>query len=210
MSDIEARETVPSADASAGPAKQGGRMSRLFGRRRKFLVNPRHQFRVGIVAAAVVLALLILLNVSLYFTSGQSSDAFLRVAPELEEYVRSQERVQLNLILLGSVVFLAGTFLVAVLESHRTAGAAFNLSRRLREIQAGRFSTRLVLRKGDNLRELEPVFNEMAEALKQRTLLDVEEIRNLATRAATINDEACRTLASDLLAIAEKKLERLE
>jgi methyl-accepting chemotaxis protein len=174
------------------------------------VVNPRYQFRVGVIAVVVVFSLLLLLNLSLYFSSRHSIEAFLQVAPELEAFVHAQERVQLNLIVLGSVVFLAGIFMIALLESHKTAGAAYNIASRMREIQSGRYGTRVVLRRGDNLRELEDVFNEMADSLKERTWSEIEKIRTLASRAGSLNDPEARSIAAALEEMANDKAAQVQ
>ena len=47
---------------------------------------------------------------------------------QVAERLRAQDRVELYLVALASLVFLVGCFLVTVLETHRTAGAAHNLA----------------------------------------------------------------------------------
>jgi len=184
--------------------------TRLFGRRRRLLVNPRYQLRSSILAVVVVFALLLLLNVSLFFSSVASGRTFLEFAPELERYVRAQERVQLDLILLGSVVFLVGVFLISFFESHKTAGAAFNLGRRLRDIQTGHYYSRLSLRRRDGLREVQDAFNNMARALSDRTWEEIETLRDLGDRVGELPDDNARALASKIHALAERKRKLVE
>jgi len=184
--------------------------TRLFGRRRRLLVNPRYQLRASILAVVVVFTLLLLLNVSLFFSSVESGRTFMEFAPELEHYVRAQERVQLDLILLGSVVFLVGVFLISFFESHKTAGAAFNLGRRLRDIQSGHYYSRLSLRRRDGLPEVQDAFNNMARALSDRTWEEIETLRELGDRASELPDDHARALASTLHALAERKRKLVE
>ena len=96
----------------------------LLGRRRQFFLNRPHQLRATLLTAAAVLVLLVILNLVLYSIAVSSTNQVLSDSPELAQLIKSQARLQLLLILLASVVFLAGVFVVSVLESHRTAGAA--------------------------------------------------------------------------------------
>jgi hypothetical protein len=198
--------------AAAGPVPSGrvGLRTRLFGRRRRLVVNPRYQLRFSILSVVVVFALLLLLNMSLFFSSLQSGRTFLEFAPELKAYIQAHERVQLDLILLGSVVFLVGVFLISFLESHRTAGAAFNLGRRLRDVQIGHYYSRLSLRRGDGLREVEDAFNNMARALSDRTWEEVETLKDLGDRAAALPGDEARALASTLHVLSERKRKLVE
>jgi nitrogen fixation/metabolism regulation signal transduction histidine kinase len=154
----------------------------------------------------VVLVLLVFLNLVLYATTMSRAERILVDAPELAAVIKAQDRVELTLILLASFVYLAGVVLITVLETHRTAGAAYNLERRIGEIQCGHFNTRLKLRKGDNLRELEEAFNAMSRSLESRAWDDIEALNQFALEAERIQDvEAGRQLAARMRDWAEKK-----
>lgn len=212
MNRIESGEPDSAARKSVRSEAWGSFWHRLVGKRRQFLIDRRYQLRVGALSVTVVLVLLLLLNLSLYFSSLMSSATALRAAPELTRYIKAQDRTQLSLILLGSVVFLLGVFVVSILETHRTAGAAYNVNRHLREIERGRYGISLKLRHGDNLRELEASFNDMARALRERTLEDVRVLEALAgqtDRMAGGVAEA-REIASQLRLAVEEKRRLLE
>jgi len=195
---------------SGVPSRPVSIRTRLFGRRRRLLVNPRYQLRSSILAVVVVFTLLLLLNVSLFFSSVQSGRTVLEFAPELEQFVQAQERVQLDLIVLGSVVFLVGVFVISFVESHKTAGAAYNLGRRLRDIQTGHYYTRLALRRRDGLREVEDAFNNMARALTDRTWEEVETLQDLGDQARELPGDRARVLASTLHTLAARKRKLVE
>ena len=191
---------------SAASTSQG-----LLGQRRSFLVNRRYQLRASLLTAAVVLVLLVLLNLAIYASTMRSAEQILTDAPELAALIKAQDRAQLYLILLASFVYLIGVFLVTVLETHRTAGAAYNLEARLGEVRRGRYDSRLTLRRGDNLAELEDAFNEMVEALRQRTWDDIENLVQIANEAGKIVDASGgRQMAESLRRIAEGKRSLLE
>jgi methyl-accepting chemotaxis protein len=192
---------VPSeAEVTAGRAP-------LLGRRRSFVVDKRHQLRAGLLTVTVVLVLLVFVNLLLYSTALSRSADLPHAAPELAEVLRAQGRVELLFVVLASVVFLIGVFVISILETHRTAGAAFNTGRRLREIASGRYSVRLKLRRGDNLRELEEAFNRMGHALRNRTRDDIEMLDRLAARAGAL--ERSGELRDQLLKLADAKRELL-
>ncbi len=156
------------------------RPSRGKWRRRRFLVQRSYQLKVALLAVAMVLTLVVLLNFSLISTAVRDTEATLSVAPEFEEYLKAQDRAQFLLILLASLIFVIGVFLVSILETHKTAGAAVNIRNRLDDIRAGNLEARAKLRKGDNLTELEQAFNRMAETLGDRNWREIEILERLA------------------------------
>ena len=64
------------------------------------------------------------------------------------------DRAEFVLILAASVVFLAGVFVMTIVETYQTSGAAIAIARHFRNVRDGRYDTRLRLRDSDNLQEL--------------------------------------------------------
>jgi len=60
--------------------------------------------------------------------------------------------------------------LVGVLESHRTAGAAYAIRRAVDAIRDGRLDTRVRLRRGDHLQDLAKSINLLAETIEEERL----------------------------------------
>ena len=180
-------------------------------RRRSFLVNRRYQLRTAALVATVVLVLLVFLNLSIYSSGLSESERVALETPELEAFVKAQDRTLVFLVVLGSMVFLVGVFLVSVLETHKTAGACVNLAGRLDDIRDGRYDTTLRLRRDDHLVELEPVFNRMARAMQQRTWEEIEALEDLASRIerATPAIDPSR-IAEEIRGIAGRKRSMLE
>jgi hypothetical protein len=194
---------VRQGKASEVDAKARSRFA--LGQRRRFLVDRKLQLRAAALSAGVVLVLVLLLNLALHVDRSRSAEELLRQAPELGELVRSQNRVELSLVLLASGVFVAGVFLVTVLETHRTSGAAYNLARRLRDVRDGRIVP-LRLRKGDNLLEVERAFNEMTEALRDRAVRELEALDEIAASLEHIaSPPEAEPLAARLRAMADAK-----
>jgi hypothetical protein len=182
---------------SDATARTGG----ILGKRRDFLINKRYQLRAGFLTAAVVLVLLVLINLTVYTTAMSNSEKILADAPQLAPLVKAQDRVELFLIVVISAIYLAGVFIVTILETHRTSGAALSLSRRMGDIRRGRYKTRLSLRKGDNLRELEEAFNEMSRSLEERSWREIGILTDLADEA----EMADGTIAARLRELVEEK-----
>ena len=111
-------------------------------RRRKVLVDPRYQFRAGLIVGLVALVLLVLVNLSLV------SDG----APWI-------------LLIAGSAVLVGGIVLLGVVEAHRTAGAAFAIRRTVDALAAGTQGARVKLRRGDHLQDLAAAINRLAEVV---------------------------------------------
>ncbi len=166
------RDEAPTAAAvSPRAGASGSDLWRMALRRRRFLVDRRYQLRASLIAVGVAVLLLVLLNVSLFVGGGHSQDPS----------TSSPDRAQTTLVLVGSLVFLAGVFLVSVLETHRTAGAARSLVGTLERFRRGEISARAALRRGDNLHEVAAAFNALAGALHERRSEETERLAEIAS-----------------------------
>jgi hypothetical protein len=178
---------------------------RLLFRRRRFLVQRRYQMRVTLIVVGAAFLLLTLLNLSLLASNQRSTAAALGVAPELRPYFESQDRFQLMLTLLGSGAFLLGVFLLGILETHRTAGAAIHICRGIDRLRHGEYRFRVRLRRSDNLREIEQSVNQLASALQEGSRLDASRLDALAAQAAEISGPGSKELESEILALAAER-----
>lgn len=177
----------------------------LLGRRRQFFLNRPHHLRATLLTATAVIVLLVILNLVLYSISVSGANQVLSDAPEVAQLVKSQARWQLVLILLASVVFIAGVFVVSVVESHRTAGVADKLSRHMGRVEQGRYNTQLQLRREDHLQEVQASFNQMTRALRDRIWHEVETLERAAdqTRRLATQEDADR-VADELRELADR------
>ena len=71
---------------------------------------------------------------------------------------------------MGSAVFLGGVVVVGLLESLRTAGAAFAIRRVVDGIRDGQSQVRVQLRRGDHLQDLARSINQLAETIDMERL----------------------------------------
>lgn len=184
--------------------------SQLVFRRRRFLVHRAYQLRVTFLIVGTAFLLLLLLNTSVLALHQRSTAEAMRVAPELQAYFAAQDRFQVWLILVGSGAFLVGVFLVSVLETHRTAGASYNICRCLGRLGEGDYRIRVRLRRGDNLKEIEDAFNDASHALYERTVRESDLLDEWAGRATGISGAAAAELASELRRLADQKRQLLE
>lgn len=190
MADVSTGVGEAAAQISTGVSEEAERTSRRLWRRRRFVVNRGYQFRVTFFSVAVVLLLLALLNVSLWSATRENTELMERsTAPELAGYFKAQDRLELNLLLIGSIAFLVGVFIIGILETHKTAGASYNICRCIERLQDGEYRIRIRLRRGDNLHEIEKAFNALAQSLFDRTCEEVGTLESMAVRAEELSAE---------------------
>ena len=131
-------------------------------RRRQLVVDARYQLRAGVLVGVVALVLLVLLNAALIVPGRAASHA---AATTSRAFPAGSDGASWALVLVGSAVVLCGVIVIGVLESHRTAGAAYAIRRAVEAIREGRSDARVRLRRGDHLQELARAVNQMAETI---------------------------------------------
>ena len=132
-------------------------------RRHRVVVDARYQMRSGILVGSIALVLLALLNASLV-VRAQGAAIAERGAPWLRG-TGGAGGPSWVILVVGSAIFLGGAVLLGVLESHRTAGAAYAIRRSIEAIRDGRTGERVRLRKHDHLKDLADAVNRLAESL---------------------------------------------
>ena len=175
----------------------------ILGRRRRFLLKPRSQIRLSVVTAGIVLIALVVFNLSLYSATMKTAALLLASAPEMAGMVKAQDRVEVYVLILASSFFVIGALILAIVETHRTVGAAFNIERKLGEMARGDYSVRVKLRKRDQLRELEAGVNKLGEELCRRTREEAEILEQLGREAESI--AGASPIAARLHQLAESK-----
>jgi hypothetical protein len=197
--------TAP-ATTTASPSRKALDRLPIIGQRRQFLLDPRVQLRTVALVCSVVIVLLVVLNLAMHSLRSNRTAALTTDIPELAAVLQAQDRTELTLVALASIVFLVGVFAVTLLETHRTAGAAYNLGHRIDDVRAGRYDVRLHLRHGDTLRKLEVPFNEMVGALQDRAWADVDALETLADEAESIGTPLeAQELSAKLRSLAVSK-----
>jgi len=198
---------VPAAAGDDSSSSDRVRHLPILGRRRRFLLKPRSQIRLSVVAAGIVLIALVVFNLSLYSATMQTAALLLESAPEMAALVKAQDRVEVYVLILASSFFVLGAFVLGIVETHRTVGAAFNIERQLGEMGRGDYTVRVKLRKRDQLRELEAGVNELGEQLCRRTREEAEILEQLGREAEGI--AGASPIAARLHQLAEAKRSHL-
>lgn len=155
--------------------------------RRQYLINHKRQLRAALLVSLVALIPSILLNIDLHLSATAQTQSLFADAPTVMQQVSEQDRTDLLLVLIGTLVYVGGVFLLTILETHQTSGAAVGISRHFRNIRDGRYDAKLNLRDSDNLLELVEPFNQMTEALTQRAIQSSKLLNDLATEADALD-----------------------
>ncbi len=191
---------MPPSDTTAAP------LVPILGRRRAFWLSGRSQLRLSLWGMALAVLLLVPLNLVLHVATVASSERVLLEAPDLADSLRARDRLQASLVLGGSVVLVLGVFVLGILESHRTAGAARRLERSAAEVGRGRFDSRITLRRGDVLRDLAARFNDMVRDLGQRQAADRQALERIADEIERLEPpEQARRLATRVRTVVAER-----
>jgi nitrogen fixation/metabolism regulation signal transduction histidine kinase len=151
-------------------------------RRRQYLIDRKGQLLATAKIAGVVLVLLVLVNVVFYLWSDIETRAIVASNPELSAEMADIDLRSTLVFATVSLVVLVLVVIRAIMLTHRTAGAAFNLQRCLDRVASGDYSTVLRVRRKDNLRQLQEPFNRMTESLRDRAADDQAALLILAAR----------------------------
>ena len=205
-----------SSSSTRAVEESGSREVWILGRRRRFVVPGAYQWRSLALLGGLTVLLMGALDAALIALVESGSAHVLQIAPELRAFLVGQDRDMERLILLGSLVTVIGVLMIGLLETHRTAGPLYNLTRALERFPIDGLRTRLRFRKDDHFPELEQAFNKMAADLEARALGRVTELARITSRLQQAADgltrpggydaeaqAALRTLAFDLPKLGE-------
>jgi hypothetical protein len=201
-------------EARGGPF--GSILQRFFGRRRNYLLDTSYQVRSAIVAVLGMGFLLIFAAALFHLLTLEHARQLARRAPLLARAASGSDvRSILYLVAVG-IVFVAAVFLIEIFETHKTAGVIYKVTRGLKEIEAGRWGARVVLRRHDNFKEMEEAFNSTARALRDHLEQDLHglqgiegQLRLIAREFESGNREEAlvllRQVAAELQNLRERK-----
>jgi hypothetical protein len=161
----EPRPSVMSGSAHLG-VRDGRReplVNRLFGRRRNYLIDTSYQVRTAFVAVLGMACLLVFAAALFHMLSVSQASGPARAVPFPGGPPAGDSRSMVYLMTVG-IVFVAAVFVLEILETHKTAGVVHKVTRGLRDLEAGRWGTRVALRRNDNFKEMEEAFNAATRA----------------------------------------------
>ena len=159
-----------------------------------FLLKPMLQSKIGIYFILISLLFsasvgsIIYYNFSdLFYSVLQLTDAPQEVGAIIKHYWSSVE----SWIMLCIIVYVATTVVISIWYTHRFVGPAVAFLRHLNEINAGNYTYRTHLRRGDAFAELANGLNKASEALEishRSAKLDIEP--GITVEPATDSDDS--------------------
>ncbi len=191
---------------SAGPAspkKWTGRW--MFSMRRRYVIDRPYQFKALLLSMYTALLPLVAFNVLGFLHGRTVAELTLSAAPQLQEQMLRYQRNTMLAYLAFTVLFFAGLAWLKILESHRTAGPAYRLSRSLEQVRDGQYDLTVRLRKTDHLGEVADNFNDALQSIRHREGREIAELNELVSELASIAPEAAKRLAR----LSSQKQDRL-
>jgi methyl-accepting chemotaxis protein len=134
-------------------------------RRRKFIIKPAYQLK----ACLMVLIYFVIYSIMLGFIIFYPLNSELNSAISIEDQARIADiTLQLHKTI-WPAIFIVGILVIlhVIFYTHRSAGPMFKFEKMFDELLKGDFGLRMRLRKRDDFKELESVFNWMAEYLEE-------------------------------------------
>lgn len=177
-------------------------------RRRKFLINPKFQFKyLGIVLLLVIIIL---------FCTVQYINLTLRTTTLLENLssleVEAVTRVIFRTVVYICIIFVVIIIVLGIFVLHRIAGPLYVLDKMFKLVSDGDLTIQLRLRKGDELQELAKSFQTMVEKLRGYIKTDkekIEEIKSVLNQIISEYDKISNQQVIEKLQDISLKLEDL-
>ncbi|MBW2269558.1 MAG: hypothetical protein JRH16_13365 [Deltaproteobacteria bacterium] len=181
-----------------------------FGRRRQLIVDPQSQLRAVAIPTGLLMTVFGCVLAAVHIETVRIRDAMMRLDPDIARELGAMAAIDLKMMAGMGAVIAAGVALLALLESHRSSGAAHSLGSTLADLAEGRFGARASLRKNDHLQGLKGAMNRMAERLEERGREEAAALEALAARLEAAKDEAERDgIACELRQLASAQLGQL-
>lgn len=141
-------------------------------RRKRFLIDRRFQLRYTLLLClASGMIFLSYTSLLLYFHQVNAenliNEALIQI-PSVVEQLRSDQEILKWIIIVGFLFTVLIVFAVGIFLTHRVSGPIENLKCRLEEVISGKTQVRMRLRKHDEFRSLEILFNEAMQAIEKR------------------------------------------
>ena len=206
---------------SPAPGRLARLVNRLLGRRRNYVVDPSYQLRSAIIAVLGMSFLLVFAAALLHLLGTENARILQRRAPMAAGPADVHDLRSILYLVGVGLFFVAAVFAIEILETHKTAGVVYKVTRGLRELETGRWGARVTLRRHDNFKEMEEAFNAATRALRGqldedlRGLQGIEgQIRLIAREFESNNREGAmvllRQVAAEMQSLRERKRNLLE
>ena len=156
---------------------------RLRVRRRHFLIDRRSQLHSVAMVAMLTVAMLVPVNLSLYMVRSWTTAEIVTEVPKMARVLDEQAAVERRRALIGSVIVLLAVMTMTFLRTQRVTGAAYRLCRGIAGLRDGKYGLRMVLRRGDKLRNVEQELNDLSRVLLERSDGIAGGLENVAASA---------------------------
>jgi methyl-accepting chemotaxis protein len=138
---------------------------------RGILIRPRQQFKYAFVlVAGGIIAQSVVIAVMAYFINNTIANVIdtHQLDPAVGATITHAITLSMSLLMLIAVAFALVAVLIGVKLSHRIYGPLVPFTRHIDALKNGKYSTRMNLRRTDDLVELKDALNSLAEALQAR------------------------------------------
>ena len=176
---------------------------------RNFLLDARFQLKYTLAVVIISSAISAGLGVLLYQAHRESSQVASLDDPDLDGALRQELLQEDRRVLVYLVAFLGGLVLcltgLGIVATHKIAGPAYAMKRKLGDIADGHLPVIRALRRGDELKEVADELRRMAQALRQREEAELAQLQKVvaALRGQPPGNEAALAELERLL--REKK-----
>jgi methyl-accepting chemotaxis protein len=136
------------------------------------------------LTSSLALFLLLVVNIGFWMLQTSQSSTLAAVAPQLSPVLEKQDATFSAVLIVLSLAFIAGVFVITVVETHRTAGSVFAVKQRIGRVRDGDLHVSLNFRPQDTLLDLKDPFNEMVASLREKEISEADELDRLADEAS--------------------------
>lgn len=142
--------------------------------RKTILIKRKLQYRYMLLIFLSVLIAFLMVGLDIVWTVSKVVDEHPMMRPLIDDMF-SMAPVFLIKVLMYMVI----VGIVSAVVSHRMAGPIYKFEKSMSVIASGDLTHRVVLRKGDQLKELEGGFNDMVESLKTAIKNDKDILKSI-------------------------------
>ena len=138
---------------------------------RSLLIKPREQLKYSFVfvGLGIIVLMVFVASVILFLSQTMMSlEAAYSLDPEVISAIRKSLVSALGLTLLLCVVLATFAIILGVQWTHKIYGPVVPMQRHIDALKEGDYSSRVNLRKGDELQELSDALNSLAESLEKK------------------------------------------
>lgn len=160
-------------------------------RRKNFLVKTTFQFKYAGLLIFAILFVVAIVGWNLYYEAGSI----------ILDKTRSGDVVDLvaaynRMLWRGLPLILFAIVVVSIFISHEVAGPLIHLEKSIQKISEGDLTEKVLLRRGDEFKEIALAFNNMTDELKKKMISDREHLQRIIYRLEDMKTKIGQGVAS--------------